>query len=239
MEALLRWKHPDLGIVAPMQFIPLAEETGLIVPIGKWVLQTVCLQSIAWQDQGLPPLSIAVNLTTRQFLDEQLLPDVTSILAETGMDPRLLEIELNEGLLINDVENTLRILTGLKALGIRIAVDDFGTGYSSLAMLQRVPLDTVKIDRSLVREFVGTAKDTGLADAIIAMGKSLSLTVVAQGVETKEQADLLRLHACDELQGFYFKRPLPVDEFTQLLRDQATEITYIGKRLGSRIVANL
>jgi diguanylate cyclase (GGDEF)-like protein len=231
MEALLRWEHPDLGTVAPMQFIPVAEETGLIVPIGKWVLKTVCLQSIAWQSQGLPALSIAVNMTARQFLDEQLLNDVASILEETGMVPHLLEIELNESLLIHDVENTMRILTGLKAIGVRIAVDDFGTGYSSLAMLQRFPLDTIKIDRSLMRDFLGTKDDTGLADAIIAMGKSLSLTVVAQGVETKEQAEHLRLHACDELQGFYFKKPLPVDEFTQLLRDQATEITYIGKRL--------
>ena len=232
MEALLRWRHPDLGTVAPMQFIPVAEETGLIIPIGKWVLKTVCLQSVAWQKQGLPALSIAVNLTARQFLDEQLLNDVASILAETGLAPHLLELELNESLLIHDVENTLRILTGLKALGVRIAVDDFGTGYSSLAMLQRFPLDTIKIDRSFMRDFVGTKEDTGLADAIIAMGKSLSLTVVAQGVETREQAEQLRLHACDELQGFYFKRPLPVDEFTRLLRDQATEITYIGKRLG-------
>jgi diguanylate cyclase (GGDEF)-like protein len=232
MEALLRWEHPDLGTVAPMQFIPVAEETGLIVPIGKWVLRTVCLQSIAWQEQGLPPLSIAVNMTARQFLDEQLLTDVASILNETGMAPQLLEIELNESLLIHDVENTMRILTGLKGLGVRIAVDDFGTGYSSLAMLQRFPLDTIKIDRSLMRDFLGTTDDTGLADAIIAMGKSLSLTVVAQGVETKEQAEHLRLHACDELQGFYFKRPLPVDEFTQLLLTQATEITYIGKRRG-------
>jgi diguanylate cyclase (GGDEF)-like protein len=235
MEALLRWEHPDLGTVAPMQFIPVAEETGLIIPIGKWVLKTVCLQSIAWQKQGLPPLSIAVNLTARQFRDEQLLTDVTSILKETGMDPQLLEIELTESLLIHDVENTLRILTGLKAFGIRIAVDDFGSGYSSLALLQRFPLDTIKIDRSFMRDIVGATEDTGLADAIIAMGKSLSLTVVAQGVETKEQADHLRLHACDELQGFYFKRPLPVDEFTQLLRDQATEITYVGKRLASKI----
>jgi len=232
MEALLRWQHPDLGIVAPMQFIPVAEETGLIVPIGKWVLRTVCLQSVAWRKQGLPALSIAVNLTARQFCDEQLLVDVTSILKETGMDPRLLEIELTESLLMHDVENTLRTLTSLKALGIRIAVDDFGSGYSSLATLQRFPLDTIKIDRSFMRDIVGTTEDTGLADAIIAMGKSLSLTVVAQGVETKEQAEHLRLHACDELQGFYFKRPLPVDEFTQLLRDQAIEITYIGKRLG-------
>jgi diguanylate cyclase (GGDEF)-like protein len=234
VEALLRWQHPDLGIVAPMQFIPVAEETGLIVPIGKWVLKTVGLQSVAWLALGLPPLSIAVNLTRRQFCDEQLLSDVTSILAETGMDPHLLEIELTESLMIHDVENTLRILTGLKALGLRIAVDDFGSGYSSLAMLQRFPLDTVKIDRSLMRDIAGRAEDTGLADAIIAMGKSLSLTVVAQGVETKEQAEHLRLHACDELQGFYFKRPLAVDEFTQLMRDQATEITYVGRRLGSK-----
>jgi diguanylate cyclase (GGDEF)-like protein len=237
MEALLRWEHPDLGIVAPMQFIPIAEETGLIVPIGKWVLKTVCLQSISWQRQGLPALSIAVNMTARQFLDEQLLADVASLLTETGMDPHLLEIELNESLLIHNVEKTMRILTGLRGLGVKIAVDDFGTGYSSLATLQRFPLDTIKIDRSLMRDVFGTADDTGLADAIIAMGKSLSLTVVAQGVETKEQAEHLRLHACDELQGFYFKRPLPVDEFTQLLRDQATEITYIGKRLGVAVAA--
>jgi diguanylate cyclase (GGDEF)-like protein len=237
MEALLRWEHPDLGIVAPMRFIPIAEETGLIVPIGKWVLKTVCLQSISWQRQGLPALSIAVNMTARQFLDEQLLADVASLLTETGIDPHLLEIELNESLLIHNVERTIRILTGLKGLGVKIAVDDFGTGYSSLAMLQRFPLDTIKIDRSLMRDVFGTTDDTGLADAIIAMGKSLSLTVVAQGVETKEQAEHLRLHACDELQGFYFKRPLPVDEFTQLLRDQAMEITYIGKRLGVAVAA--
>jgi diguanylate cyclase (GGDEF)-like protein len=232
MEALLRWEHPDLGIVAPMRFIPIAEETGLIVPIGKWVLKTVCLQSIAWQRQGLPALSIAINMTARQFLDEQLLADVASILAGTGMQPHLLEVELNESLLMHNVDTTVQILTGLKSLGIRIAVDDFGAGYSSLAMLQRFPLDTIKIDRCVMRDFFGTPDEAVLADAIIAMGKSLSLTVVAQGVETKEQAEHLRLHACDELQGFYFQRPLPVSEFTQLLRDQATEITYIGKQLG-------
>ena len=232
MEALLRWQHPDLGIVAPLRFLPVAEETGLIVPIGKWALEAICLQSAAWRQQGLPPLNIAVNLTARQFLDELLLTDVASILTETGMDPHLLEFELTESVLIHDVENTLRILTGLKALGIRIAVDDFGTGYSSLATLQRFPLDTIKIDRSFTRDFLGDTEDTRLADAIIAMGKTLSLTVVAQGVETKEQAEHLRTFACNELQGFYFDRPLPVDEFTQLLRGQATEITYVGKRLG-------
>jgi diguanylate cyclase (GGDEF)-like protein len=228
MEALLRWEHPDLGTVAPMEFIPVAEETGLIIPIGKWVLKTACLQNVEWRSQGLPPLSIAVNLTPRQFCDESLLVDVTSILDATGMDPHLLEIEITESLLIHNVENTLRILKGLKALGIRIAVDDFGTGYSSLAMLQRFPLDTIKIDRSYMRDIVGTPQDTGLADAIIAMGKSLSLTVVAQGVETKQQAEHLRLHECNELQGFYFKKPMPADEFTRLLHDQAPQAAYSG-----------
>ena len=204
----------------------------MIVPIGKWVLKTACMQSVEWQKEGLPPLSIAVNMTASQFSDEYLLQDIASILKATGMNPRLLELELSESLLIHDVEKAMRILTGLKALGIRIAVDDFGTGYSSLATLQRFPLDTVKIDRSFVGDFVDASEDTGLAHAIIAMGKSLSLTVVAQGVETKEQADFLRAHACDELQGFYFNKPLPADQFAQLMRAQATEITYIGKRLG-------
>ena len=234
MEALLRWQHPDLGTVAPKKFIPVAEETGLIVPIGKWVMRTACLQNVAWQNQGLPRLSIAVNLTARQFAEEHLLQDVRSILASTHMDPNLLELEITESMLIQDVENTRRILRGLKALGVRIAIDDFGTGYTSLATLQRFPLDTIKIDRSLIRDLAGTAEDTGLADAIIAMGKSLSLTVVAQGVETKDQAEFLRTHACDELQGFYFKRPLPADQFTKLLLAQATEITYIGERAGLR-----
>jgi diguanylate cyclase (GGDEF)-like protein len=223
MEALLRWEHPDLGTVAPMRFIPVAEETGLIVPIGKWVLRTACLQSVAWQTQGLPPLSIAVNLTAGQFCHEHLLQDIGSILRATGMPAHLLELEITESLLIHDVEDTLRILTGLRALGARIAIDDFGTGYSSLATLQRFPLDTIKIDRSFIRDITGATEHTGLTEAIIAMGKSLSLTVVAQGVETKEQAEFLRTHACDELQGFYFKRPLPADQFTQLLLAQATD----------------
>ena len=232
MEALLRWEHPDLGTVAPMQFIPVAEDTGLIVPIGKWVLKTACLQSVAWQKEGLPPLSVAVNMTARQFSDEYLLQDLASILEDTGMNPQLLEIELSESLLIHDVETTLRILTGIKSLGVRIAVDDFGTGYSSLATLQRFPLDTVKIDRSFIGELVGPSEDSALADAVIAMGKSLSLTVIAQGVETKEQAEFLRAHACDELQGFYFNRPLPAYQFAQLMRAQTADISYVGTRAG-------
>ncbi|MEA3159534.1 MAG: hypothetical protein QOD95_1082, partial [Gammaproteobacteria bacterium] len=185
-----------------------------------------------WQNEGLPPCGLAVNMTGRQFLDDSRLQDLASILKSTGMNPQLLELELTESLLIRDVENTLRILTGLKSLGIRIAVDDFGTGYSSLATLQRFPLDTVKIDRSFIGDLVGPAEDSGLADAIISMGKSLSLTVIVQGVETKEQADFLRTHACDELQGFYFNRPLPANQFAQLMRAQTANITYVGTRAG-------
>jgi diguanylate cyclase (GGDEF)-like protein len=230
MEALVRWEHPDLGLVAPLQFIPVAEEMGLILPLGKWVMKTACAQNVAWQKQGLPALSIAVNLTARQFFDEQLLEDVKTILHATGMDAALLELEIAERLLIHDAENTARILAGLKALGVRIAIDDFGTGYSSLAVLQRFPLDSIKIDRSFIRDLTGTADDSGLADAIIAMGRSLSMTVVAQGVETREQADFLRRHACDELQGFYFKGPLAAAEFTQVLQEEASGASFIGKR---------
>jgi diguanylate cyclase (GGDEF)-like protein len=229
MEALLRWEHPDLGTIVPLQFIPLAEATGLILPIGRWVLRTACSQNVAWQSQGLRSLSIAVNLTPRQFCDPHLLEDVTSILHETGLEPRLLELEISESLLIRDVADALRTLTRLKELGIRIAIDDFGTGYSSLAMLKNFPLDTIKIDRSFVRDLAREAGDTALTDAIIAMGKSLSLTVVAQGVETREQAEYLRTHACDELQGFYFSRPLPAEQFTQLLLAQSTATTFSGK----------
>jgi diguanylate cyclase (GGDEF)-like protein len=232
MEALLRWQHPDLGTVAPNQFLAVAEESGLIVPIGRWVLKTACLQNVAWQKRGLPSQCIAVNLTARQFYDEALIPDVCAILKATGMEPNFLELEFTEALLINRVEDTLRILTALKTLRIRIAIDNFGTGYSSLATLQKFPLDTIKIDRSLISDITGPADDTRLANAIIAIGKSLSVTVVAQGVETRDQADYLRTHACDELQGFYFERPLPAEESTRLLLAQAPEITYVGERLG-------
>ena len=191
---------------------------------------TACQQNMEWRAPGFPNLSIAVNLTPRQFNDELLLDDVRSILASTGMDPRLLELEIHEGLLTHNVDNTLRILGKLKNMGVRIAVDDFGTGYSSLAALRKFPLDTVKIDRSLIRDLASNSEDRGLADAIITMGKSLAVTVVAQGVETKEQAHFLREHACDELQGFYFNRPLPADLSTQCSRP-VSGITYTGKRL--------
>lgn len=221
VEALLRWQHPDLGTVAPMRFIPVAEEIGLIVPIGKWVLKTACLQSVAWKKQGLNHLSMAVNLTARQFFDENLLTDLPVILADTGMDPRLLELEITESLLMRDVDRTMRVLTGLKDLGIRIAIDDFGIGYSSLSTLKKFPLDTIKIDRSFILDAASDDEDKSLTEAIIAMGKTLSLTVVAQGVETKAQAEYLRRNSSGEFQGFYLNKPLPADQMAELLSTQS------------------
>jgi EAL domain-containing protein (putative c-di-GMP-specific phosphodiesterase class I) len=194
------------------------------------VLQTACLQNVTWQKQGLPRLKIAVNMTARQFSDEHLLRDIAVVLKSTGMQAGLLELEIHESLLMQDIEKALRILTDLKSMGVKIAIDDFGTGYSSLATLQRFPLDTIKIDRSYIRDIATRGDDSNLTEAIIAMGKSLSLTVVAQGVETKEQADFLRQHACDEFQGFYFNKPMSADQFTELLQAQDTGITLFGSR---------
>ncbi|HUO43752.1 MAG TPA: EAL domain-containing protein [Burkholderiales bacterium] len=230
MEALLRWQHPDLGTVQPMQFIPLAEETGLIVPIGEWVLRTACLQNIAWQKQGLPPYIMAVNLSARQFGDDHLLDDVAAILRDTGMDPHLLELEITESMIMRNVEKTIQTLTRLKEMSIRIAIDDFGTGYSSLATLKQFPLDTIKIDGSFIRDVSTNAEDRGLTEAIIAVGRTLGLTVIAEGVETREQADFLRQYACDEFQGFYFNKPLPAEQFAELLRTQAAASSADGER---------
>jgi diguanylate cyclase (GGDEF)-like protein len=230
MEALLRWQHPDLGLVEPMRFLPIAEETGLTIPIGRWVLQTACAQNMAWQKAGLPPLAVALNLTSRQFFDERLLEDVKAALAGSGMEPRLLEFEIGESVLIRDIEATARILMALKGLGVRVAVDDFGTGYTTLSTLRRLPLDTIKIDRAFTRGIVGNPESAKLADAVISMGRTLGLNIVAQGVETREEAEFLRVHACDEIQGFYFSRPLPADQFGVLLADQG-EVTYEGPHL--------
>ncbi len=225
MEALLRWQHPELGLLAPLKFLPIAEETGLIIPIGRWVLETACRQNVFWQRQGLPRTTIAVNLNTRQFTDERLVEEIGATLRTTGMDPGLLELEIAESLLIRDVDRTLDILTRLKALGVRIAVDDFGPGYSSISMLQRFPLDTIKIDRSFVGDLAPSGANGHLTDASIALGRALSLTVVAQGVETRDQVDFLRKHACDELQGFYFTKPVPADQATRLIQSQSLDVT--------------
>lgn len=223
IEALLRWKNPNLGTIAPMKFIPIAEETGLILPISKWALKTACQQNVTWQKQGLPPLGMAVNLTARQFYDGDLLATLTTILTDTGMDPRLLELDITEALLMRDVDTAMKILNDLTSRGIRIAIDNFGLGYASLALLKQFPIDSIKIDHSLIRDITSSDFNKGQAEAIIALGRMLGQTIVAEGVETKEQADFLRQNACDEFQGFYLNNPAPADQFAELLWAQTND----------------
>ena len=218
VEALLRWQNPDLGNVPPTRFIPMAEETGLIVPIGRWVLKTACAQNVAWQGQGLSTVCMAVNLSVRQLMDDALVPDIKAILKESGLAPNLLELEITESMLMQNPERVIRLLTEIKKMGVRLAIDDFGTGYSSLGQLKRFPIDTLKVDRSFIRDLSKNSDDRGITEAIIAMGKTLSLTVIAEGVETEEQEAFLRSHACDEMQGYYFSKPTPPDQFADLLR---------------------
>ena len=208
-EALLRWNHPELGLLSPGQFLDIAEESGLMIPLGRWVLRTACEQTVKWQRAGMGHLTVAVNLTARQFFHPALVDDVRAILAETGLQPSLLELELTEGLLLRDVNEAMKVLTRLRAIGVRLVIDDFGVGYTALSVLKRFSLDAIKIDRSFVHDILSNNEDQALARAIIAMGHDLSLTVVAQGVETGAQADFLRDCLCDQFQGFFFNRPLP------------------------------
>ncbi len=219
MESLIRWQSPELGFIPPGSFIHLAEETGLIVAIGEWVLQTACAQNKAWQDAGLAPLIMAVNLSPRQFRQEGLAELVARILEETGLEPRYLEIEIIESLVMHDVEGATVILKKLKELGVQLTMDDFGTGYSSLSYLKRFPFDKVKIDQSFVRDITSDPDSAAIARAIIALSHSLNLRVIAEGIETEGQLGYLRSHACDDMQGFYFSRPVPAGEFERMLRE--------------------
>jgi predicted signal transduction protein with EAL and GGDEF domain len=216
-EALLRWWNPELGAVSPAQFIPVAEDSGLIVPIGRWVLKTACEQNVAWQRRGLHPIVMSVNMSPRQFKDAALLDDIAQVLAETGMQPRWLELEITESMIMHNVDMAAAKAEAMQALGVRLAIDDFGTGYSSLSQLKRFPIDTLKVDRSFVRDIPNNAEDRAITEAIIALGKALGVTVVAEGVETEEQRDFLRDNACDEMQGFYFSRPCHPDVIAELL----------------------
>jgi EAL domain-containing protein (putative c-di-GMP-specific phosphodiesterase class I) len=218
VEALLRWEHPDFGFLLPNHFISLAEQTGLIIPIGTWVLKTACRQNMEWLRQGLAPMSIAVNLSPRQFTHVGLLASIDQVLAETGMAPALLQLEITEGVVMQDVEQAIDVLEALKSRGVHLAIADFGTGYSSMSFIKRFPVDTLKIDRSFVRDLSQNSGDKAIADAIIGLGKALGVTVIAEGVETIEQELFLREHACDQMQGFLFSKAVPAEDIARLLQ---------------------
>ncbi|MBA2526177.1 MAG: EAL domain-containing protein [Pyrinomonadaceae bacterium] len=220
MEALVRWEHPALGLLYPSEFIGLAEDNGLIVTIGEWVLRTACLQSKSWQDAGFDPLRTAVNLSARQFQQPGLVELVAQVLKDTGLDPNFLELELTEGSIMKDPNQAIRKLHELKAMGIQISVDDFGTGYSSLNYLKRFPIDTLKVDQSFVRDINTDPDNEAIVSAIITLAHALKLNVIAEGVETQEQLESLRVLRCDEVQGFLFSQPLSVAEFTDLLAER-------------------
>jgi len=217
-ETLIRWRHPDLGMVSPAEFIPVAEESGLIAAIGDWVLREACRQTRAWQDAGLPSLRVAVNLSPRQFRQEQLLRKVELALYESGLESKYLELEITEGAVMQHAAESIKTLHAMKEMGLHIAVDDFGTGYSSLSYLRRFPIDLLKIDRSFIRDVVNNQDDAAITSTIIAMARSLRLATIAEGVETVEQLEFLRHNGCQVVQGFLYSKPLPAEAFASLLQ---------------------
>jgi len=220
VEALLRWINPRLGQITPTQFIPIAEETGLIIPIGRWVLKTACRQNAQWLRDGLPPVCVSINLSLKQLMDDHLVEDIRTALNESGLPPHLCELEITESMIMNNPSRFIEVLNRIKEIGVRLAIDDFGTGYSSLAQLKYFPVNTLKVDRSFIRNIPYDHENKAITEAIISMGKTLHLTVVAEGVETKEQAAFLQEQICDEMQGFYFSKPLAPHQFAALLQKQ-------------------
>ena len=218
VEALVRWQHPERGIVSPATFIPIAEDTGLIVPIGDWVLHEACRQAKVWQDAGLPPISVCVNISARQFREKNLICRVTGALRDSGLDARYLELELTESLIMQDVNLAVETMKALKALGVQLSIDDFGTGYSSLSALKTFPVARLKIDKSFIDDLPDSENDRAVAGAVISLGHNLNLRVIAEGVETEAQVAFLRDNHCDEVQGYHFSRPLPADEIARFMK---------------------
>jgi EAL domain-containing protein (putative c-di-GMP-specific phosphodiesterase class I) len=212
-------------LVSPAEFIPVAEDCGLILPIGKWVFREACTQAQAWVDAGLPLINMAVNISAKEFRHERFLEGVFEILKDTGLEPGCLELELTESVLMKRVEATGSILKTLRAIGVHVAVDDFGTGYSSLSYLRKFPIDALKIDQSFVRQITTSPRETSIVTAIISMGRSLGLRVIAEGVETQEELAFLQAHDCEEAQGYYFSRPVPPQQFAKLLKTGMPETT--------------
>ena len=218
-EALLRWRHPDMGMIPPAEFVPILEETGMIIPVGEWALREACRQNRAWQTMELPPVRVAVNLSARQFVQKDLAGTVEQALADSGLSSAYLELEITEELLLENSLSNTATLNKLRDLGVHISIDDFGTGYSSLSYLKRLPINTLKIDKSFVRDITRDSDGAAIASAIIAMACSLRLNVLAEGVETEEQLSFLRAQGCNEIQGYSFSHPLSADDFEKLLRD--------------------
>lgn len=222
LEALMRWQHPELGLIMPSKFIPIAEESGLIIPIGAWGLNEACRQACIWQQAGLAPIRIAVNISSNQFRQGGLVPMVKKALLDSGLSPSLLELELTESCIMQDIDATITTLVQLKEIGVNLSVDDFGTGYSSMNYLKRFPLDTLKIDRSFVMDITTDPNDAAIINAIIALARSLGLKTIAEGVETQEQLQFMRHHLCDEIQGFFISEPLPAVEVKHFLLPDLT-----------------
>jgi diguanylate cyclase (GGDEF)-like protein/PAS domain S-box-containing protein len=221
VEALIRWRHPEHGMVSPLRFIGLAEESGLIVAIGEWVLQSACRQAMAWRAEGLAPLTVSVNVSPRQFEEKRLVERVAQALRDSALPAADLELEVTEGLIMRDLAQSVGKMRELKAMGVSLSIDDFGTGYSSLSALKSFPISSLKIDKSFISELADNPDDQAIALAIIALGHRLNLRVIAEGVETEQQRSFLRANDCDEMQGYLFSRPLPPDEVAALLRAQA------------------
>jgi len=217
-EALIRWMHPDRGLVRPMQFVPIAEDSGFIVPIGRWVLGEACRQARSWIDAGLAPTPVSVNISALEFRDKDFLDNVVEVLEQNRLDPHFLELELTESVLMQHATSTAAMLKSLKEIGVQIAIDDFGTGYSSLSYLSRFPIDVLKIDRSFVHEITAHPDRTPIVSAVISMGKGLKHRVIAEGVETRGQLTFLQASGCGEGQGHYFSQPVAADQFTNILR---------------------